>query len=372
MALEVQFISRRGSYGAQGFKITELYCVRDTSGLECNLGPIAVMALTGIPKYGTSYAPPNGCDTQHTGVFVENIDVSDPYKDGQYCSVTVTVTYNQPDESLPQGFKPHPQHNTSEDPIDWKPELDIRKSPRSVERRSRLFLGAHTLAAPDTLSAVNNGVVNMPKDAIAPLQSTAGQLFEPPHQEEVYDQIITIGLYMATWDPNIVYGSYEGAVNDATLRIKIDEWNYDRTFAKHSVKMGAITGRPGYREWRDNAGVKQSRTFWLVQFELQFRNDLWYLEHQNAGTMRVYRDSTQAIPDGIGGTRVAADFPAGTAPTGPISDANNFAINEPAKLGLDGQPNTDKDTYWILRYLDGFEKNFSATTLGLPTATPAP
>lgn len=369
MALTVQLIKRSGSTSARGYKITEVYGVRDDAASECNLGPINIMAHADIPKFGAVYAPAGGCDTGHAGVFVESVEVSEPYNDGKYCSCTVTVVYGQPDEQLPQGYKPHPQHNTSDDPVDWKPELEIRKQPRTVERRDRLFLGAHTLGS-ETLSAVTNGVVDMQINATTPLTTTAGEPFEPPHTEEVYDQIITIGIYTATWDQNVVYKTYEGAVNNADLRIKIDEWNYDRTFAKHSIKMGPITGRPGFRKWKDNAGAEHSRTYWLTQFELHFRNDLWYLDYHNAGTQRVYRDSAQSIPDGIGGTRAAADFPDGTMPTGPISDANNIAANVPVPLLKDGQPNLDKTTRWLLRWLDGHEKNFSATTLGLPTATP--
>lgn len=378
MAPEVDFIKRVGSNGANGYTITETYGVRDTTNNACNLGPIAVMNLAGIPKLGASYSPANSCDTADSTIVVNSVSVSDPQSDNVHCWVTVTVGYTQPDEQTPKSSKPHPQHNTSEDPIDWKPELEVRKSPRSVERKSLPFIGAKKLDDPELFSVINS-VVSMTKEVDGfslverPVQSSAGQLFDPPHQEEVFDLTITIGMYTATWDEHDVYAAFEGSVNNATLRIKIDEWNFDKTFSKRTVKMGAISAHPGYREWKDTNGVKHSRTYWLTQFELHVRRGGWYLDYQSAGTIRVYRDPNAQIPDGIGGFLAAADFPAGTPPTGPIVDAQGFTIQQPTKLGLDGQPELDKDTYWILRYLDGYaEKNFSDPNLGLPAATPAP
>lgn len=372
MALTVQLIKRSGGNSARGYKITEVYGVRDDATSECNLGPIDVMALSDIPKFGERYAPTGGCDTGHAGVLVESVDVSEPYSDGQYCSCTVTVVYGQPDEQLPQGYKPHPQHNTSDDPIDWKPELEIRKSPRTVERGQLTFLGAslvtvseHGFQSNGPLENVFNDAVTMVIDLKSRVCSTAGEMFNPPYTEEVTDTVITIGLYLDKWTDR----PFDGYVNKSPVRIKIDEWNYDETFPTHTIKMGPVTGRPGYRKWKDDTGAPHERTYWLVQYELIYRPENWWVRYNNVGTQRIYRDINQPIPDGRGGTLVPADFPAGAKRVGPVVDVNGMATGEPVALGKDGQPITDKDTWLNLIFLDARgEIELEESMPELPTA----
>lgn len=372
MPPEVDFIKRVGSNGANGYTITETYGVRDTANNACNLGPITVMNLAGIPKMGSSYNPPNACDTADSTIFVNSVNVSDPQSDNVHCWVTVTVGYTQPDQDTPKSPKPHPQHNTDEDPVNWKPEIVVRKQPVVKALSSSKFLGAYQVGS-STLVALSNGVVNMPLNSEQPIQNAAGIRSQEQATEEQYDQLIEITTYAAEWDPNFVFGDYDGAVNNGDVAIVIPEWNYNRVFSKYHLKMGAITGVPGYREWRDNTGTKHSRTFWRVTYPIMFRKTGWYSDVDNSSLVRVYRDNSNPIPDGIGGTLTAADFAPGTAWTGPITEGRDkLAITEPVAIGLDGQPLAGRTAPYRLRYLDGVEADWLNPDLGAPFQAPTP
>lgn len=321
-----------------------------------------------IPKIGATYAPPDGCDTPLPTLVCESMRVGECQTDNVHCWRTVTLTYketSQPGINLP---RPFPHINSSEDPVTWKPEISIRKTPRQQVKESAFFLGIHREGS-TTLTSVSNGVVEMIKDTVQPIMSTAGEPFNPPLYDETYDAVIVIKTYQEFWNPNNLYNAYDGvAVNDTDVRIKIDEWNFNRVYPKHTLKMGPISGDPVYKEWRDSAGTKHSRTFWPTTYEIRVRNKGWYVDALNVGRRRSYYDAA-GVPDGRGGTIAAADFPAGSPPTGPIVDINGMPIDSPIDLDGAGEPLQAREARWVLRYIDGELKNFNDPNLGLPVAT---
>lgn len=373
MTLHAKFIRRSGSDSSQrGRIIEEIWDVQDSVAGFCNLGPLNVMANSGVPKRGAPYVPQNACDTSSTELVVENVEVGEPHEvNGGFCGVEVKVTYaEQQPTNQSQRPVPYPHLNTSQDPIDWVPTIDIGSASRSVVSPRLFFVGAYQNdptridadpCQPSKPAITYSGVVNQlytyTKDSWQPYANTVGDMFEPTAELSTSDIVIVIQKNVSSWPGAVCWAGT--AVNNASVRIKFDEWNYDATYGIHSLKVMQITGKPEYREWYDNAGVKQSRTYWPVRWELHYRPSGWYHDRDNTGFNHIRVGISQNLPDGNGGTNSYNDYKDGSSRTGPIRSMGD-PISHAVHLGLDGQVLAAGQQPWTMRYVDGIPKNFQA------------
>ena len=384
MAIFVGRVSSKGSSDKQGPKVTETWQIVDDTGDDCGIGPIACMLHPDVPKIGNHYAP-GTCDSVYLGLIVERVAPGDLRQDTAKgsCWREITVDYGV-DSSTPNGGRPGLPNFNKPDPVTWIPSLEISDNPRRVVAERLKFLGAllqsdipasgdpcEAPAIPLVPLEIDNSVVSRPIGSIAPVASTAGEPFNPPEEVDYYDTHFRLTLFTSDWDIESIYDCYRGSVNDAEVHLEIPELNFDKVCAKHTLKMRSIQGRPGYREWRDVTGAQVSRQYWSVTMDILYRRSGWYVEKLNVGTKRILKgEGVLGFDDGFGGTfNNTTDFPAGASPIGDILDRGR-PVDRPQWLDMQGQPINQENagSRRVLRYLDGFEKDWNNTDLGLPLA----
>lgn len=382
MTILVGRVSSTGSVDRQGPRVTEKWQIIDTDNNACNLGPIACMLNPDVPKFGMPYNP-DGCDANYLGLRVNRVVPGDLRKDevkGE-CWREITVEYGI-DSSTPNGGRPGLPNFNKPDPITWVPSVEVNDNPRRVVAERLLFIGAvfesdllilADPCLPDITVPIGiyNSVVERPSNTIAPVASTAGEPFNPPEEIDSYDTQYRITVYVEDWDPDDAYDCFRGSVNSGEVHLQVSALNFDKVCARHTLKMRSITGRPGYREWRDNTGALVSRQYWSVTMDILYRRAGWYIDKLNVGTKRILKgEGVVGLDDGNGGTfNNSTDFPAGTSHIGDILDRGR-PVDRPQWLDMQGQPIPEKNTgsRRVLRYLDGYEKNWLDSQLGLPLA----
>lgn len=379
MAVNVALVNSTGEHTADGFRLTETWHVdeSDPSAACTTLGPLAVLGTAGLPKRGQAYA--ETCDDAGSigGMICDKVRVGDKVQLGEdLCRRIVTVEYRQLTASLPGGF---PQAGF--DPLTWHPHVEVFEVTEVITAEQLLFLGGYTydpnknLLMPCqtpqptvTLEDVINSAVNRVMGKVAPVASTAGEPFNPAEEIEVSYPGFRVTTFTSSYDASDVYQCYSGgAINDSAITIDIPELNFSKSFPKHTLKMSGIQPRAQYAKWQDGTGTELSRSYWAVAFEMVFKWHGHYIDKFNVGTKTVHRGNGANEADGFGGEfNYNSDFPTKRSPIGAILDAHDLPSGRPQFLNKQGDPIHESQNPYVLRYLDGWEADFTAAGLGLP------
>lgn len=381
MTVYVGRTDTRVSRDDDGFRLQETWQALADDGEACDIGPIAVITHPDLPQRGETYDP-DGCDTpgSYPDLVVSRVNVgslrkADNASNG--CYREITVEYRSLTYGLATNFP-----EASADPLTWSPHVEISPEITTEPAKELLFLGGYVYdatkdyvtpcvtpaPAEPTLEDVVNSACNRVKGSKSPIASTAGELFNPPPELEIHDELIRISIISEDYDPNNLYECYRGgAINDNALTLSIPARNFTRTCEKHTLRMGVITGRPGYTEWEDDNGNEFSRTYWITTFDLHHRKRRWYREYFNVGTKTTHQGNNANEDDGFGGEfHYNDDFPVKRSPIGAVMDGHNLPLTRPVYLNKAGNPIRERQNPYVLRYLDGWEKDFSVPGLGLP------
>lgn len=177
-----------------------------------------------------------------------------------------------------------PDGTPSENPLEWRDEIQIVSAPyqRPIERAYNK-------------TALTN--INRPVDTLGPVVNSSGEKFDPPPEEPQSRRIITIVQNRANY-PADDAADYDQAINSDSVTITKSYLGYSETFAPKTLFLAQV----GSQSLLHNAIA-----YWKLTWELHFDSETWDEFYLDRGTPTAKVGG--AKPGG--GTFAAADFPAG-------------------------------------------------------------
>ena len=247
-----------------------------------------------------------------------------------------------------------PIDQDSADPIEWLPRMAISSTDRMKAVEKSLFLGAYEVnqntvlpcippPAP-TLQPVDNIYQKIPIGSTVVPMNALGELIDPAPEIESSIQIMNITKYRPGFDPT-AFGGYRNRVNIAPVRINFPHLNFDTTFPAFTLRLVRLDGSAENRVFRAAGGLIVNRSYWEIQYEIQYNPDGWFSDHLNNGWTRENPDWSASA---------SADNPE-LLPRIPITwldhRGRTHEATEPMALGVQGNIMFEPNKRWYLRYM---------------------